>query len=172
MGNISKKESLKVAARFVILANEMNKEGFRIFLPHRKLQCLIAFLNLSWYQKYGKLLLEEQLEFFKLSPVCRKVYQEYRIYGNEHINNPHLELVYDSGGLRFRAVNVEEFEPEVEWLMVSLLILFENENLWEMSGIVYSYFEKKERGIMLKEDDYKKAKIVDVENFKINENSF
>ncbi|MGR6899530.1 Panacea domain-containing protein [Rummeliibacillus sp. BSL5] len=92
------------------IVKKFNKNGDN--LDHLKLQKLLYFIALRWIDEFEEYPYKQPIEMWKLGPVIRDVYSEYRSNGSGPISKPASAFIFEDGKFRLDEVPAADFTRE------------------------------------------------------------
>lgn len=127
-------DALEVAAYIVKKMNE-EKES----LDHLKLQKLLYFITLEWVREFDSYPYKQATEMWKLGPVIREVYSEYRTNGYGQISEPATRLSFEGGGIQFVMYEPANFDEQEQRLVCGVIQKFGGKNSFELVDITHEH---------------------------------
>lgn len=127
-------DASEVAAYIVQKMNE--EEGY---LDHLKLQKLLYFITLQWVKEYNEYPYKQATEMWKLGPVVRSVYSEYRSNGYGQIFEPSSHLSFEDDCLIFSKRKPASFSTEEKDLVDRVIEKYGKMNSFELVDITHEH---------------------------------
>lgn len=81
-----------------------------IYLDHLKLQKLLYFVALKWVDEFNEYPYEQQIEMWKLGPVIKDVYAEYKYNGSGEITSVSKQPKFEDGTIIFKEIDICELK--------------------------------------------------------------
>ncbi|MEO4054469.1 type II toxin-antitoxin system antitoxin SocA domain-containing protein [Solibacillus sp. CAU 1738] len=100
-------DALRISSNII---NEMRQRNLE--LDHIKLQKLLYFFAVKYFRRVGIIPFEQRIEKWKLGPVIREVYKEYKINGANKIIEPTTSLKLDGGRFVMEVIQPEMLTEE------------------------------------------------------------
>lgn len=143
--NNGKFEASEVAAYIV---KKMNSENKR--LDHLKLQKLMYFIAIYWIKKFNVYPYKEATEMWKLGPVIRDLYSEYRSNGSSRITKPSNKLVRNENGFVFKEVEPACFTNAEQSIVDSVINNYGDRGSFELVDITHTHKPWKNKEDLIK----------------------
>lgn len=120
-------DALEVAAYIVKKMNEEEE-----YLDHLKLQKLLYFITLEWVRRFDSYPYKQATEMWKLGPVIREVYSEYRANGYGQISEPATRLSFEGGGIQFVMYEPAKFDETEQSIVGGVIQKFGRMNSFDL----------------------------------------
>lgn len=125
-------DALKFSSNII---EKMNAIGYR--LDHIKLQKLLYFFSVEYFKRNQKLPFMQKIEKWKLGPVVREVYREYKINGSSAITKPTTGLKFEEGRFTIQAIENEELRPEDDEILDFIIDQYGNRDSFELVELTH-----------------------------------
>lgn len=129
-----KYNALNVAAYII---DKFKKKGAS--LDHLKLQKLLYFIAVKWIGKFAEYPYEQPTEMWKLGPVIREVYGEYRSNGSGDITKPATTLIFNNGKIKFEEASLPNFSAEESDLVDNVIFQYGPLNSFELVDLTHTH---------------------------------
>ncbi|UQW98205.1 DUF4065 domain-containing protein [Rummeliibacillus sp. G93] len=133
-----------VAAYIISSFNEKRET-----LDHLKLQKLLYFVAVKWIGEFGVYPYVQPTEKWKLGPVIRAIYGEYRSNGSGSITKPATTLRMENGKITLEEAKLAKFNEKEKDLVDQVLFEYGKRNSFELVDLTHSHtpWLKEERTI-------------------------
>lgn len=102
----------------------MNNNDYQ--LDHIKLQKLLYFFAVEYFKRYQRLPFKQNIEKWKLGPVIREVYKEYKFNGANLITKPATTLKFENGQIVLQEIENENLTPIDNEILDSIIDIYGN----------------------------------------------
>ncbi|WGF40224.1 MULTISPECIES: Panacea domain-containing protein [Lysinibacillus] len=129
------------------IVQKFNEKG--MYLDHLKLQKILYFITLDWVREYGEYPYKQATEMWKLGPVVRSVYSEYRTNGYSQIVEQPTTLIVNNDGMRFGKHEVANFDLPESALVDKVISKYGEMNSFDLVDITHDHspWKRKEEDI-------------------------
>lgn len=129
-----KYDALEVASYIVTKMNEAKE-----YLDHLKLQKLLYFIAIGWVKEINEYPYEQATEMWKLGPVVRSVYSEYRTNGYGQISEPATKLSFEDGVIKSVKCEPAVFSESEQLLVDKVIQKFGSMNSFDLVDITHEH---------------------------------
>lgn len=151
-------DAVNVASNII---NKMCEKN--LSLDHIKLQKLLYFFAVEHYKINQELPYNQPIEKWKLGPVIREVYNEYKFKGSSTINSPTVQFTFIEGSFKSSVIKPEELSEEDDILLEEIIDQYGSLNSFRLVDITHeedvwieakSRIERREDNLFYTNDDF------------------
>ena len=127
-------DASEVAAYIVA---QFNEKG--MYLDHLKLQKLLYFICLDWIKEYQTYPYKQAIEMWKLGPVIRSVYSEYRTNGYNQIAEVPSSLKFSDQGITYKKNTPANFSTQEKSLVDKVIERLGKKNSFDLVDLTHEH---------------------------------
>lgn len=143
------------------IINNMHEKNLP--LDHIKLQKLLYFFAVEYFKSNENFPFKQQIEKWKLGPVVRDVYNEYKFKGSSSIESPTVQFTFEDGTFKTSKIKSEELTYVDEALLNEVIDKYGGLNSFRLVDITHeedvwkeakSKIEKREENLFYTNEDF------------------
>lgn len=147
--NCGGKYNASNVAAYII--NKFNEKGDS--LDHLKLQKLLYLIAVKWVGEFKEYPYRQPTEMWKLGPVIREIYGEYRSNGSGNIKSPATNLSFKDGKIKLEEATSPDFSENEMALVDQVISLYGKRNSFDLVDLTHTHNPWKNNEDKIKRND-------------------
>lgn len=113
-------------------------------IDHLKLQKILYFIALEWFKVFREYPYKQEMEMWKLGPVIRDVYGDYRSNGSLAIKEPATKMIFENGKFAMSSIPSVQLEGREKLLVEKVIEKYSPEKSFDLVNLTHQHTPWKE----------------------------